>query len=73
MPRLRAGVQACGCQAQARMEEASYTRLEAEEANEVTAPDAMHVIGYDAQGFVVHDGSWYHISLTLSSWSRLRF
>jgi hypothetical protein len=59
MPRLRAGIQACGCQAQARMEEAPYARLEAEEADQVIAPDAMLVIGYHAQGFVARIGSWY--------------
>jgi hypothetical protein len=39
------------------MEEAPYARLEAEEADQVIAPDAMLVIGYDAQGFVAQIGS----------------
>jgi hypothetical protein len=47
------------------MEEASYTRLEAEEADQVIAPDAMLVVGYDAQGFVAQIGSWYLSNLCL--------
>jgi hypothetical protein len=41
------------------MEEASHPRREAKEANKVKAPDAMLIIGYDAQGRVAQIGSWY--------------